>query len=155
MDTSPKSEIDERAAERATRRMRTLDEKLAILKEAAQPGASVALVARKHGMNANLLFGWRRLHRRGLLEEQRHGKSVPLLPVKITTPTLTPSDRTGGHVVRRRRNRTANGSRRVRDAREAVRSAEVSQQSQGRLRRNRSASAHDFIDRRSRSLLAP
>lgn len=106
MDTSPKSEIDERAAERATRRMRTLDEKLAILKEAAQPGASVALVARKHGMNANLLFGWRRLHRRGLLEEQRHGKSVPLLPVKITTPTLTPSDRTGGHVVRRRRNRT-------------------------------------------------
>lgn len=107
MDTSSKSEIDERAVERATRRMRTLDEKLAILKEAAQPGASVALVARKHGMNANLLFGWRRLHRRGLLEEQRQGKSVPLLPVKITTPTLTPSDRTGGRPVRRRRNGTA------------------------------------------------
>lgn len=107
MDTSPKSEIDERAAERATRRMRTLDEKLTILKEAAQPGASVALVARKHGMNANLLFGWRRLHRRGLLEEQRHGKSVPLLPVKITTPTLTPSDRTAGRLIRMRRKGTA------------------------------------------------
>lgn len=107
MDTSPKREIEEGAAERATRRMRTLDEKLAILKEAAAPGASVALVARKHGMNANLLFGWRRMHRRGLLEEQRHGRPVPLLPVKITTPTLTPSDSTGGRTVRRRRSRTA------------------------------------------------
>lgn len=107
MDTSPKSVIEERAAERAIRRMRTLDEKLAILKEAGEPGASVALVARKHGLNANLLFGWRRLHMRGLLEEQRHAKPVPLLPVKVTTPTLTPSDLTGGRMVRRRRSRTA------------------------------------------------
>jgi len=107
MDTSPESEIGERVTERATRRIRPLDEKLAILREAEEPGASVALVARKHGLNANLLFGWRRLHRRGLLEEQRHAKSVPLLPVKISTPTLTPSDPTGGRMVRRRRSRTA------------------------------------------------
>ncbi len=107
MDTSPESEIEQRAAERATRRMRTLDEKLAILKEADAPGASVALVARKHGLNANLLFAWRRFHGRGRPEERRHTKSVPLLPVKITTPTLTPSDPAGGRMVRRRRRRTA------------------------------------------------
>jgi transposase-like protein len=52
-------------------------------------------VARKHGMNANLLFGWRRLRQAGLLERQRCPKTAPLLPVKITTPTLTPSRRTG------------------------------------------------------------
>ena len=64
MDTSPKSEIDDGAAERGTRRIRTLEEKLEIVREASKPGASVAAVARKHGMNANLLFGWRRLHPR-------------------------------------------------------------------------------------------
>jgi transposase len=93
MDTSPKSEIDDGAAERATRRIRTLEEKLEIVREASKPGASVAAVARKHGMNANLLFGWRRLHRRGGLEGQRHAKPVPLLPVKIESPTLLPTVR--------------------------------------------------------------
>jgi transposase len=93
MDTSPKSEIDEGAAERATRRIRTLEEKLEIVREASKPGASVAAVARKHGMNANLLFGWRRLHRRGALESGRHAKPVPLLPVKIESPTLLPTVR--------------------------------------------------------------
>ena len=94
MDTSAKSDMGEPSVERASRRMRTLEEKLAIVKEAGQPGASVALVARKHGVNANLVFGWLRLHRRGLLENRRHGKPAPLLPVKIVTPTLTPTERT-------------------------------------------------------------
>jgi transposase len=57
-----------------------------------QPGVSVAAVARQHGVNANLLFGWCRLHRRGLLDPG--GDATPaLLPVKITEPTLTPSRR--------------------------------------------------------------
>jgi transposase-like protein len=73
--------------------MRTAAEKLAIVEEASQPGASVSRVARKHGVNANLVFAWIRLHRRGLLQTQRQGKPVPLLPVKISTPTLTPTDR--------------------------------------------------------------
>jgi hypothetical protein len=41
-------------------------------------------------VNANLVFGWRRLHQRGLLEGKRHARSVPLLAVKITTPTVLP-----------------------------------------------------------------
>lgn len=84
MDTS-----DKRDAEPATRRLRTLDEKLSILAEAARPGASVAAIARKHEVNANLLFAWRRLQRRGLLEAQRH--APPLLAVTLDTPTLTPT----------------------------------------------------------------
>jgi transposase len=90
MDTSRK--CDEDSGGRATRRLRTLDEKLRIVAEASQPGASVAAVARKHELNANLLFAWRRLHRRGLLEGQRH--APPLLPVQITSPTVTPTRRT-------------------------------------------------------------
>jgi hypothetical protein len=44
-------------------------------------------------MNANLLFGWLRMHGSGLLESQRHRKPVPLLPVKIESPTLLPTVR--------------------------------------------------------------
>jgi transposase len=93
MDTSTQAFSSER-------RMRTLEEKLAIVREAAGPGASVAAVARKHGVNANLVFGWRRLQQRGLLEGQRHARSVPLLPVKIATPTVLP-DRASRPVVER------------------------------------------------------
>ena len=93
MDTSAKSDSGDSSVERASRRMRTLEEKLAIIEEASQPNTSVALVARKHGINANQVFGWMRLHRSGLLESQRHGKPAPLLPVKITTPTITPTER--------------------------------------------------------------
>lgn len=93
MDTSAKAESGATSVERTPRRMRTLEEKLAIIQQASQPGASIALVARNHNVNANLVFGWMRLHRRGLLESRRHGKAVPLLPVKIGTPTLTPTER--------------------------------------------------------------
>jgi transposase len=91
MDTSTKRD-EETNGERARRRMRTLQEKQAMVLEALQPGNSVAAVARKHGVNANLLFGWLGLHRSGLLSELRHGKPAPLLPVKIATPTLTPTE---------------------------------------------------------------
>jgi transposase len=70
--------------------MRTNEEKRSIVEEAMIPGASVAAIARKHGVNANLLFGWCRLHQRGLLTQCR--EPVSLLPVKMTTPTVA-SDR--------------------------------------------------------------
>lgn len=94
MDTSAKGAVvASELVEREKRRLRTLEEKLLIVEEAMHPGASVAAVARRHGVNANLLFGWRRLHRKGLLIEQRHGTSPPLLPVQITSPTITPTRR--------------------------------------------------------------
>jgi transposase-like protein len=94
MDTSREREstTGETSTEPTSRRIRTLQEKQRILAEAAEPGASVAAVARKHGLNANLLFAWRRLQRRGLLESRRH--TPPLLPVTITEPTITPTQRT-------------------------------------------------------------
>jgi transposase-like protein len=52
-------------------------------------------------VNANLLFGWRRLHRRGLLEAQRHAPA--LLPVKITSPTITPTRRASALTATTRR----------------------------------------------------
>lgn len=87
MDTSNKS------AEAGKRQFRSVQEKLRIVEEASRPGASVAAVALRNGVNANLVFGWRRLHRRGLLERQRD-VAPRLLPVKVTMPTLTPSERT-------------------------------------------------------------
>jgi transposase len=42
------------------RRRYSLDEKLAVLAEAAQPGMSISYVARRHGISPSLLFGWRR-----------------------------------------------------------------------------------------------
>jgi transposase len=42
------------------RRVRSEDEKRRIVLETFEPGASVSAVARRHGLNANLLFTWRR-----------------------------------------------------------------------------------------------
>lgn len=109
MDTSVKSDAKQSSVERATRRMRTVAEKVAIVEEASEPGASVAMVARKHGVNANLVFGWIRLHRRGLLQTQRQGKPVPLLPVKVATPTLTPTERASSSSGDQRAPRTDGG----------------------------------------------
>jgi transposase len=46
-----------------------------VVEETLVAGASVAPIARRHGMNANLLFSWRRLHRRGALSAAK----VPVL----------------------------------------------------------------------------
>ena len=70
------------------RRYRTAEEKQRILAEATAPGASVALVARRHGVNANLVFGWIRLRKAGLLAKA--SEPAALLPVKVTTPTVLP-----------------------------------------------------------------
>src|SRR6266567_8072880 len=44
------------------RRYRALEEKRRIVEETLAEGTSVALVARAHGVNANLVFNWRRLY---------------------------------------------------------------------------------------------
>jgi transposase len=42
------------------RRRYSLDQKLGVLSEAAQPGMSISYVARRHGISPSLVFGWRR-----------------------------------------------------------------------------------------------
>ncbi len=71
----------------ARRRMRTIAEKRRIVEETLVRGASVPVVARKHEVNANLLFGWRRLYKQGLLAGCRE-PAAKLLPVEVTTPTV-------------------------------------------------------------------
>jgi transposase len=49
------------------RRRRTPAEKLAIVAETQEPGVTVSLVARRHGVAPNQLFLWRRLASQGAL----------------------------------------------------------------------------------------
>jgi transposase len=73
----------------APRRHRSIQEKQAIVAQALEPGASVAEVARQHGINANLLFVWRRLQERGLLETRtRRGGGRQLVRVKLKDESL-------------------------------------------------------------------
>jgi len=75
-------------------RMRhTIEEKLRIVEEARAKGASVAMVARRHNLNANQVFAWRRQHRRGLLNAQAATDDAKLLPVTVSTPTVLPTER--------------------------------------------------------------
>lgn len=53
------------------RRSFSLEERQRIVDEALAPGASVAAVARQHGLNANLVFKWLRRAREGWLDRRR------------------------------------------------------------------------------------
>src|SRR5215469_10569348 len=60
----------------------SIAEKRRIVEEALIPGASVARVARARGVNANQLFGWRRLYLSGRLGELKPG--TQLLRVRVS-----------------------------------------------------------------------
>jgi transposase len=68
---------------RRPRRWRTVSEKRRIAELTLEPGASVALVARAHGVNANQVFKWRRALKRGELNEPS-AASTALLPVMLS-----------------------------------------------------------------------
>ena len=69
-------------------RRRTIKERRDIVEETLLPGASVARVARRHEVNANQVFYWRKLYGEGRLGINI---ATPLLPVKVKTerPTKT------------------------------------------------------------------
>jgi transposase-like protein len=75
------------------RRQYTIAEKRSMVEQTHVPGASVPEVALRHGVNANLLSVWRRLYEQGRLIESMAPKQPVLLPVKVSTPTLLPSER--------------------------------------------------------------
>ena len=58
------------------RRRYSLDQKLAVLAEAAQPGMSISYIARRHGISPSLLFGWRRRMTEGGKEAVRVDDAV-------------------------------------------------------------------------------
>ncbi|WP_211353853.1 transposase, partial [Phreatobacter oligotrophus] len=53
------------------RRRWTVTEKLEMVAETNEPGSSVSLVARRHGVSPNQLFTWRRLAEQGALTATR------------------------------------------------------------------------------------
>jgi transposase len=62
------------------RRSWTRDKKRRIVEESLEEGASIAEVARRHEVNANLLFTWRR--KMGVEPSERN-VAIPILPVTI------------------------------------------------------------------------
>lgn len=62
--------------------------------ETLAPGASVAIIARRHGVNANQLFSWRRQYRRGVLEVVNASASeeTTLVPIAVA-PIDAPQER--------------------------------------------------------------
>jgi transposase len=70
--------------ERRVRRFRSVAEKRQIVNLTLEPGASVALVARAHGLNANQVFKWRRAFERGELVDS--AACTALLAVTVAAP---------------------------------------------------------------------
>ena len=83
--------VHEGAGER--RRTRSVDERKRIVEEALAPGASVAAVARRHGLNANLIFKWIRRSREGWRDRRREPakeKPVVVAPPEGGAPAFVP-----------------------------------------------------------------
>ena len=70
---------------RRKRRSWTRDEKRRIVEESFLEGTSIAEVARRHELNANLLFTWRR--KMGIERTEQPGP-MPIVPVTIAAASL-------------------------------------------------------------------
>ena len=80
----PTVALDTRGRPIMPRRFRPLAEKRRIAQEALQPGVSVAEIARRYGINANLVFVWRRLEQQGLLGAHTLRGNTAMVPVEVT-----------------------------------------------------------------------
>lgn len=89
MSVGPEAEIaGSEVVPRRRRRRWSVAEKRRIVAESLAPGASVSLVARRHDVNANQVFTWRRQLRDGVLGAAAGG----LLPVTVVAaPACGPS----------------------------------------------------------------
>ena len=71
------------AAPSQKRLRRTREEKRRIVEATFVPGASIARVAREHGVNANQVFQWRYEYRKGTLGVRQQAQTM-LVPVTVT-----------------------------------------------------------------------
>jgi transposase len=76
-------------------RRRTIRERREIVEETLLPGASVSRVARRHDVNANQVFYWRKLYREGQL-----GTATNLLPVKVANDRSVEARKEGDIIPR-------------------------------------------------------
>jgi transposase len=72
---------DRTVAGRRRRRAWSLEEKRRIVAESLEPGSSASLVARRHDVNTNMLFTWRRQLGAG---DVTPGQPVTFVPAEIT-----------------------------------------------------------------------
>jgi transposase len=89
VDTSEQVILDE-APKQIVRRRRSVEEKRRIVEETLETGTSVARVARRHAVNANQVFYWRKKYREGRLGKRQSSK---LLPVTLSDNALSKSGR--------------------------------------------------------------
>src|SRR5271155_6208323 len=92
MDTCEQAILDG-TPKREARRRRSVEEKRRIVEETLEAGASVARVARRHAVNANQVFYWRKKYREGRLGK---GQSSKLLPVTLSDISWIKSGRASG-----------------------------------------------------------
>jgi transposase len=87
------------AAPRRTTRHWSYEKKRRVVEETMKPGMSVSIVARRHDINANLVFCWRKLYQEGRLGvkagEQSFipvgivgGQSSVLAPASVSAPRM-------------------------------------------------------------------
>jgi len=91
MDTSQQMTViprDKQGTVTPVRQRRSIAEKRRIVEETLIQGASVARLARAHGINANQVFGWRRLYLAGRLGERK--PAMKLLPVRVSESLPAP-----------------------------------------------------------------
>ena len=76
----------------ATHRRYAMELKRRIVEETFAPGASVSIVARRHDVNANLVFTWRKKYHRGELGQGSPASPdfIPVGMVVSSAPTRTP-----------------------------------------------------------------
>ena len=73
-------------------RQHPLEFKRALVALSLEPGASVARIAREHGVNANQVFSWRRLYQQGRLGTPALKRDDDLLPVVLAPTAPAPSN---------------------------------------------------------------
>ena len=74
--TSSNQEVMEVLTGPERRRRWSVEEKLAMVRESFEPGKTVSMVARQHGVNPNQVFQWRKPYQDGSLSAVSSGEEV-------------------------------------------------------------------------------
>ncbi len=77
-----------------TRRKHSDALKQELVERSLEPGASVAAIAQEHGINANLLFNWRRLRLRSEIPAVQDAAPPTLLPVTVQMQAAPKTNKT-------------------------------------------------------------
>ena len=81
---------DARTTQAPKRRFYSPELKLQVVGSCAQPGASIAGVARQHGINANIVHRWLREHNQGILIRRQQTFVPVTLNSAIESATVQP-----------------------------------------------------------------